>query len=268
MMKVSGVKSTDSISANQTGMGLMDSVSKSIQKQIANAQKQLQDLSSNEEMPAEEKMKKRQEIQKTISDLNNQLRQHQIEVRQEKQQAKKSSSQEEKGIQRKGSSEKTGRKQTGLSQASMQAMISADTSMKQAQVQGGVAAKMEGKANVLETEIKLDSGRGASVEKKQEELAETKQKMQDAEASQISSLADANQAVEEAAKSDQTVKEKEDSKKEKKSESALQEDGKDQSVSDIEKEHLDTEGTTSETTIKAKEEIQQGLSYIPIDIRL
>ena len=58
-----------------------DSVSKNIQNQIANAQNQLQELSANENMSAEEKMKKRQEIQQQITDLNNQLRQHQIEQR-------------------------------------------------------------------------------------------------------------------------------------------------------------------------------------------
>ena len=38
-----------------------DSVSKNIQNQIANAQQKLQDLSSNEELSLEDKMKKRQE---------------------------------------------------------------------------------------------------------------------------------------------------------------------------------------------------------------
>lgn len=51
----------------------------------------MQELSSNEDMTLEEKMKKRQEIQQQISDLNMQLRQHQIEQRKEKQQAKASS---------------------------------------------------------------------------------------------------------------------------------------------------------------------------------
>ena len=58
-----------------------DSVSKNIQNQIANAQQKLQDLSSNEEMSLEDKMKKRQEIQQEINNLNQQLRQHQIEQR-------------------------------------------------------------------------------------------------------------------------------------------------------------------------------------------
>ena len=67
-----------------------DSVSKNIQNQIANAQQKLQDLSSNEELSLEDKMKKRQEIQQEITNLNQQLRQHQIEQRKE-QQSKKSS---------------------------------------------------------------------------------------------------------------------------------------------------------------------------------
>lgn len=49
----------------------------------------LQELSSNQELSLEEKMKKRQEIQQEISSLTQQLRQHQIELR--KQQQNKSS---------------------------------------------------------------------------------------------------------------------------------------------------------------------------------
>ena len=53
-----------------------DSVAKSIQNQIANAKKQLQELASNKDMQPEEKMKKKQEIQQEINSLNQQLRQH------------------------------------------------------------------------------------------------------------------------------------------------------------------------------------------------
>ena len=91
-----------------------DSYSRNIQNQIANAQKQLQELSSKEDMTLEEKKKKKQELQQQISDLNMQLRQHQMEQRREKQQAK---------------------------------------------VQGSVSSKFEGKAGVLEIEIKLDESR-------------------------------------------------------------------------------------------------------------
>ena len=84
-MKINGFNGTNT----QTGaMGMAqanDSVSKNIQNQIANAQQKLQDLSSNEELSLEDKMKKRQEIQQEITNLNQQLRQHQIEQRKEQQ---------------------------------------------------------------------------------------------------------------------------------------------------------------------------------------
>ena len=188
-MKINGISGSNA-QMGQMGMNqATDSYSRNIQSQIANAQKQLQELSSNEEMTLEEKMKKRQEIQQQISDLNMQLRQHQAEQRKEKQQAKASSMDDMKS--------KAGEKGIGMSQASMTAMISADTSIKQAKVQGSVATSMEGRAGVLESEIK--NNHGADVTKKKEELADVTQKAQAATASQMNTLAEANKAMEEAA---------------------------------------------------------------------
>ena len=184
-----------------------DSVSKNIQNQIANAQKQLQELSSNKEMSIEEKMNKRQEIQQQIADLNNQLRQHQIEMRREQQQTKSSSMDDMLGGTRKVAN--AGNQGAGLSQASMQAIISADSAISQVQSSGRVVTKMEGRAGVLEAEIKLDSARGGNVEAKQEELAEVQQKASQAQASQLNVLANANEELEEASKSEQKVESKE-----------------------------------------------------------
>ena len=181
----------------------MDSFSKSINNQIANAQKQLQELSENKDMCMEEKMKRRQEIQQQITDLNNQLRQHQIEQRKE-QQEKAAKSVEKK------ESAKKGDKGTGLSQASMTALISADAAMSQAQVQGSVATRMEGRAGVLEAEIKLDGSRGGNVEAKKAELAEVQQKAATAGASQTDTLASVSQDIEEAASADKTENKNED----------------------------------------------------------
>ena len=173
-MKINGINGANT-QMGQMGMNqVADSYSRNIQNQIANAQKQLQELSSNEEMTLEEKMKKRQEIQQQISDLNMQLRQHQMEQRKEKQQAKGTSVDDMLGGTKGG---KSGSKSTGLSQASMTAMISADTSIKQAKVQGSVATSMEGRAGVLESEIK--NNHGSDVTKKKEELADVTQKAQD-----------------------------------------------------------------------------------------
>lgn len=177
-----------------------DSVSKSIQDQIVNAQKQLQELGADKDMTAEEKMKRRQEIQQEINNLNQQLRQHQIEKRKE-QQAENASKKEESGSNQR---ENAPEQNAGLSTASMQAMISADSSIKQAKVQGSAARQMEGRAGVLKIEIKLDGSRGGDTALKETELAEVEQKAENATNAQLNTLAEANQTMKEAAKADQS----------------------------------------------------------------
>lgn len=180
-----------------------DPVAKDLQRQISDAQKQLQELASNKDMSAEDKMKKRQELQQKINDLNMQLRQHQIEKRREKQQEKTSSDDIfDPNGQSNQAQAKTGAQSTGLSQSSMEAMISADVSVKQANTQGSVAAKMNDRAGVLEVEIKLDSARGNDVGSKQAELADVKQKSGEAAAAQLGTLAKANETLKEAAKAE------------------------------------------------------------------
>jgi len=154
-------------------------------------------------MSMEEKMKRRQEIQQQITDLNNQLRQHQIEQRKEKQEkAAKSVEKKEPA--------KRGDKGAGLSQASMTAIISADAAMSQAQVQGSVVTRMEGRAGVLEAEIKLDSANGGNVKAKQEELAKVQQKAVAVGASQTNTLASVSKDIKEAAKADKIENKDED----------------------------------------------------------
>ncbi len=266
-MTINGISGANTQAA-QIGMNqAMDSYSKNIQNQIANAQKQLQELSSNEEMTLEEKMKKRQEIQQQISDLNMQLRQHQIEQRKE-QQSKGASMDDMLGGNR--TAAKSGNKGSGLSQASMQAMISADSSMKQAKVQGSVATQIEGRASVLESEIKQDAGKG-NTEKKEEELAELKAKAQSATAAQMSTLADANKSVEEAAKADNSNTEgtatKNNTEKSEKTQKATGAAEETDSVknTDIKRE---TQVTVETPTPENAQNATQQAVYTPIDIRL
>lgn len=270
-MTINGINGANT-QIGQMGMNqATDSYSRNIQNQIANAQKQLQELSSNEDMTLEEKMKKRQEIQQQISDLNVQLRQHQMEQRKEKQQAKGSSMDDMLGGTKSG---KTGSGSSGLSQASMTAMISAGTSMKQAKVQGSVATKMEGRAGVLESEIKLDKVRGNDTQKKEEELADVQQKAQAATSSQLSTLADANKTMEEAAKAD-SKGEKTDDKDAKTA--GAKENGSDENVSDVDtqketvlgSESVNTQSDISITNNTAAETTtQQPTVYKSVDIRL
>lgn len=213
MMTVGNVTNANNSIQGYNGGGMqMDATSKSIQKQIANAQKQLQELSSNDSMPLEEKMKKRQEIQQEISRLQQQLMQHQIEQR--KQQAQKADLPVQQTQKRKSEA-----KGSGFSQPGMQAMLSADCSIKQAKVQGGVAGKMKDMANILKTEIKFD--RGGNIEAKQAALAELESKATEASSAQISTLADANQEMKEAGKAEpgsKDIPETEEKKEERKEE--------------------------------------------------
>ena len=241
----------------QMGMNqAMDPYSRNIQKQIVDAQKQLQELSSNEDMTLEEKSKKRQEIQQQISDLNMQLRQHQIEQRKEKQQAKSSSFDDMLG----GTS-KAGSKSTGLSHASMTAMISADNSIKQAKVEGSVAMGMNGKAGVLEAEIMLDKSRGNDTQAKEKQLAEVEQKAQAATSSQLSTLADASKTMEKAAQADRKADDK-DTKT-----TDVKEKDSEENVSGADEKEEAVFGSESTSVTEATVTPQSTL-YTSVDIRL
>lgn len=265
-MRINGFSGTNMQSGTMGMAQGNDSVSKNIQNQIANAKQKLQDLSSNEEMSLEDKMKKRQEIQQEINNLNQQLRQHQIEQRKE-QQSKNSSSMDDMVAGTNNTSKKKG---TGLSKASMQAMISADSSMKQAKVQGSMATQIQGRASVLESEIKQDAGKG-NTEKKEEELAELKAKAQSATAAQMSTLADANKSVEEAAKADNSNTEgtatKNNTEKSEKTQKATGAAEETDSVknTDIKRE---TQVTVETPTPENAQNATQQAVYTPIDIRL
>ena len=250
-MTISGINGVTP-QAGQMGLNqAADPYSRNLQKQIADAQKQLRELSSNEGLTLEEKMKKRQEIQQHISDLNMQLRQHQMERRREA--VKNAKEQQNEGSSMDGMLGGTSRaesKRTGLSQASMTAMISAGSSIKQAKVQGSVATKLDGRAGVLESEIKLDKVRGGDTKAKEAELAEVEQNAQTVTASQLSTLADASKSMEEAGKADN------------KSEQT------DSNDTDVKRENA--EENVSGTDAQAVETTPppQSTVYAPVDVRL
>lgn len=215
-MKVNGIAGMNT-QMGQMGMSkATDSYSKNIQNQIASAQNQLKELSANKEMSLEEKMKKRQEIQKQISDLNNQLRQHQVEQRKQKQQEKNSSMDDMLGA---GNTRKAkaGKKGGGLSQASMKALISAGGALSQAQAGEQITTQISGQANVLKSEIKLDKQAGLDTAAKEEELAKVEENLAGATASQIENLGKASEEMREAS---QETEEKDAAKEEKNGKSA------------------------------------------------
>ena len=171
-MNISGVNGAGASGMQAGAMGrgqAEDAVSKRLMQQIENAQKKLQEISGNSEISVEEKMKKRQEIQKEISELN------------KKKQAEHASAAERSGSSRNRNA-KEGQVDIQISAEGMQAMISADGAMKQAKVQGSVAKSLKGRAGILKTEIEQDASRGSSAEKKREELAAIVHEMKEAAA--------------------------------------------------------------------------------------
>lgn len=252
-MNVNGINSS-AMQPNPVGSGSggqMDPVSKDLQKQIEKLQQDLKEISANQDMPADAKMKKRQEIQKQISELQIQLRQHQMEVKKEERQKKKDESSFDDLMGTKPQEKQSGSQNTGMSVGGMEAMISADVSVKQANVHGSTAKKMEGRANVLEVEIKLDSGRNGSsnVGLKEAELAKTKEAAEKATASQMDSLAQASETLQKASKDD-NVNEKKDEEEKKTPDT---EEEKEEGVS------VTPDGEASEET---------GIAYHPVDVRL
>lgn len=156
-----------------------DATSKNLQSQIANAQKQMQELGSNKDMSPEAKMEKRKEIQEQINELQNQLRQHQIEQRKENLQRSTSSMEDMLGGDRQNSQPSAGG--AGMSGGNMQAILSADSAMTQVKAQGKARAQVKGETKVLKSEIRQDGARGGNVEKKQEQLEKTEARAQNLE---------------------------------------------------------------------------------------
>ena len=85
-MGIGGVKAMDGMAGVQrTAVRPVDFASKNIQDKISNVQRQKQGLSAKQEMSAEEKAKKKQELQQELSGLNTKLRLRQAETRREQQ---------------------------------------------------------------------------------------------------------------------------------------------------------------------------------------
>ncbi len=236
--------------------GQMDPVSKDLQQQIEKLKNDLKEISANQEIPTEAKMKKRQEIQKQINDLEIQLRQHQMEAKKEERQKKKEESSFDELTGTKPQKKQGGSQTAGMSTGSMEAMISADTAVKQANVNGSTAKKMEGRANVLKAEMMMDGGRGGSsnVGLKEAELAKANETAQKATASQMESLVQAGETLEKAAKDEKTEGKKEENEK--------KEGEKKASGTDEEKQE--------ENPLKTPDQEQEenNIAYHPVDVRL
>lgn len=99
-MGIGSITSMNNMPARQmSAANLKDQKAKIIQGKITDAQKQIQNLSSKEDLSANEKINERKKLQKEISSLNTELRQHQEELsRSQKREILMEESQEDKNL--------------------------------------------------------------------------------------------------------------------------------------------------------------------------
>ena len=214
-MQVNGV---NGIGASAPGVSSpsVDAVSKGIQNQIASAQQQLQKLSADRDMSVDEKQKKRQEIQKEISELNTELRQHQAELRREQQaQSRQAGEGNPLADERAGVKDEEKEELQGvLSDNSMKAIISAESALAQAEVHGKVVSSLEGRARVLQSEIRQSESQGSNTEDKKNELEKLEKRITRASGAQTGILSGAVKDMSQAAKDEISPKDEQKKSKE------------------------------------------------------
>ncbi len=165
-----------------------------LQKQIEAKRKQLSDLQNDDRMSPEQKQRKREEIQQEISELEAQKNAAEMAAKQKERE-------EAQERQAKSSGDSYSRNQDGdtsrISARGMQAMISASQSMEMAEIKGNIRNSFEDEASILETEIKLDEGKGVVSERKQDELADINVKTKTLGQENARDLQRANEEIEE-----------------------------------------------------------------------
>ncbi len=157
--------------------------SKQIQSQIALKQQRLNQLSSDQQMSAQEKDKERLELQQQIAELNRKLQLLREEQKEETSEAKKeellAKQADEKNSQE---DDDTNAETTPVTEPSdapfqnMKGILAADFLMQKEKIQERVTQIQDGTENVLEAEIKLDQLHGTETGAKKEQLEELRKK--------------------------------------------------------------------------------------------
>ncbi len=189
----------NSAGGQMSGIQKVDSVSRSIKNKIFDMQRKMQQLSSEEDISEEEKMRERQELQQEIARLNAKLRQQQAEADREKRQeelakeAQAEAETENRGVEYISSMDNKS------ASTDTEEMISARQSARQISDRGKIVAKIEGGIVVLKGEIKQDEIRGEDVEGKKAELAKQEKRAQRAQSPHITVLDETRESMKKAA---------------------------------------------------------------------
>lgn len=195
-MKVNGSQ-TNAVQSVQRNVQSDDPIIKNAQSQIEELQKRIQALAKNEDMDADTKREKRQELMQQISDLHVTIRQRQIELRNKKQQESMEKAEAAKA-KNEPKAVKEAKQAGAFTTRGLNAVLSAGNAMEISKAQGSVATSFEGRANVLETEIELDKARGADTSYKSKELSDINRRAGKSRSDQIETLGKAVKDISEA----------------------------------------------------------------------
>lgn len=205
-MSISGVSASKNVLAERTvKREPVDAISKSIENEISDVQRQRQQV-SKQDLSADEKRKKRQELQQEISRLNNQLRQRQAEV--QKKQNKEKVTKERDAENVKTDNEKkeqlaaskkdeTKEKEAENKTVEMQdvkkerikeqTVVSAEVAVSRIRLQNMVVSGIQNDINILEGEIRQDKARGENVDDKKEQLEKHRNRLHRASSAEFTS---------------------------------------------------------------------------------
>lgn len=163
---------------------------KNIQNQISTKEQNLNRLSSDSKLSAEEKEKKRQEIQKELDELNRKLelmrmKQEEAEKTESKKQEKEDAIKEE--LKKTSSKKQTTdslqnidteeeQKHIDMPIEDVQKMLTADYALQKEIAEKKVSSQTESTINVLKSEIKQDKLYGTDTTSKKEEIASIREK--------------------------------------------------------------------------------------------
>ena len=200
-MKINGTQS-NAVQSVQRNVQSDDPVIKNAQSQIEELRKRMQALAKNEDMDADTKREKRQELQQQISDLQVTIRQRQLELRNKKQQESIEKA-EAARAKTQPDSVKEAKQAGAFTTKGMNAVLSAGNAMEISKAQGDLASRLEGRANELKSEIKLDKARGADTREKSDELAKATRGAKKAQSDQIGTLGKAVKELKEAKDEDE-----------------------------------------------------------------
>lgn len=174
-MKVDAAQTNTSQSIRQNTQS-DDPVIKNAQSQIEALQKQLQQLAKNEDMDADTKREKRQELQQ-----QNMAKAEAARAKNEPEAVKEA------------------KQASAFTTRGLNAVLSAGNAMEISKAQGEIAARLEGRANELRSEIALDKSRGADTRQKSNELSKVTRGAKKAKSDQIETLGKAVKELSDAA---------------------------------------------------------------------